>query len=269
MSKRKIFLVIFIVEVILFNSFNLMLVKADNGLDKVSSGGLGNNYLGIIVFFFVIFVIFMGNSQFKERSEDRKSLSLGANKFNSHRELTKWEIVELDSSIDKKKLYPELFDIYVNVQESWMNFDYDGLRKYTTDELYNMYESQMKDLRAKKQRNIISNIVCRSTELMSIDIENGIERIKVYLNVSQYDYVVDSNNKVVRGTSKYKNMVEYIIVFTRNVEGLDVLKCPNCGANVRIVSGNCCPYCDSMIINSADKFVMSKKECINQWRIKR
>ena len=44
-------------------------------------------------------------------------------------------------------------------------------------------------------------------------------------------------------------------------------KCPNCGASIDIVSGGICPYCDSTIINSTDKFVMSKKECINQRRL--
>ena len=181
-------------------------------------------------------------------------------------ELSDEKIKELDPSIDKEKLKQELFNIYKNVQESWMNFDYNTLRKYTTDELFNMYESQLRVLKVKKQKNIMRDIQYKNAMITDIKIENGIEKVSVYLEVEQYDYVVDANNNVVRGMANVRNNVEYIITLTRSMNNDNVSKCPNCGAKVDIVSGGICPYCDSTIVNKSNKFIMSKKECINQRR---
>ena len=82
---------------------------------------------------------------------------------------------------------------------------------------------------------------------------------------SQYDYVVDKDDKVVRGNDKVKNNVDYLITLTRSMEDDEKIdKCPNCGASLDIISGGVCPYCDSTIVNKSNKFVMSKKECIGQ-----
>ena len=147
-----------------------------------------------------------------------------------------------------------------------MNFDYNTLRKYTTDELFNMYESQLRVLKVKKQKNIMRDIQYKNAMITDIKIENGIEKVSVYLEVEQYDYVVDANNNVVRGMANVRNNVEYIITLTRSMNNDNVSKCPNCGAKVDIVSGGICPYCDSTIVNKSNKFIMSKKECINQRR---
>lgn len=114
----------------------------------------------------------------------------------------------------------------------------------------------------------MKDITLKTCKITSLEIENGIEKITIYLNVSQYDYVIDKNNQVVRGTDKYKNNMEYLITLVRNVKKTNLEKCPNCGATINIVSGGICPYCDSTIINNNQDFIMSKKECVGQWQEK-
>lgn len=219
-----------------------------------------DDIVGIIIFIVAIIIVVVSISN-RYRGNGNNVKSYG------YVDLSDDKIREIDASIDKEKLKQEVFEIYKNVQESWMNFDFDNLRKYTTDELYNMYNSQLKVLKAKKQKNIMKDIVYKNAKVVDINIDNGIEKIIVYLNVEQYDYVVDTNDKVVRGVSNYKNNVDYLITVTRSMKNNSIDKCPNCGAKIDIISGGVCPYCDSTIINSTDKFVMSKKECINQRRI--
>ena len=64
-----------------------------------------------------------------------------------------------------------------------MNFDYNTLRKYTTEELFNMYESQLRVLKVKKQKNIMRDIQYKNAMITDIKIENGIEKVSVYLEV--------------------------------------------------------------------------------------
>jgi predicted lipid-binding transport protein (Tim44 family) len=177
------------------------------------------------------------------------------------------EINSIDGNINKDVMNRMVFEIYKNIQDAWMNFDYDTLKKYTTDELFNMYESQLKVLNAKKQKNIMSDIEFISAKIVDITIENGVEKVKMYLNTITKDYVVDSNNNVVRGSDKFKNNMEYIITLNRSIEKGNIKNCPSCGAPIDIVSGGKCPYCDSVIVNNNNEFVMSKKECISQRRV--
>lgn len=219
--------------------------------------GLGYIIIIIIIIFIIVVIA----------NQKRLHGSVVGSKSFSYLDLSDDKIKEIDASIDKVELEKEAFSIYKNIQEAWMNMDYEALRKYTTDELYNMYESQLKTLKIKNQKNIMKNIELKNIKITDINITNGVEKITFYLDVHQYDYVVDSNNKIVRGNDKVKNDVEYIITLTRSMRDEKVDKCPNCGASIDIVSGGVCPYCDSTIVNKTDKFVMSKKECINQRKI--
>ena len=266
--RKKLF-IMFILSIIGIIIYNLILIFI--GLSCIVWG-----YVALIIFFVVLFVsLFIRDMNDKHKNtveyiQPVKPVSpVDDDVSKNYIDMPKEKIMNVDSSINILKLKREVFTIYKNVQIAWMNMDYESLRKYTTDELYNMYESQLKVLESKKEKNIMEDIECNNfkTKIINVSINNGIETVIFYLNVKQFDYVVDSNNKVVRGNDKIKNNVEYIITLTRSVKNEKVDKCPNCGASIDIVSGGICPYCDSTIINSTDKFVMSKKECINQRRL--
>lgn len=226
------------------------------------SGSLGDtNPMIIIIFAMIIaFAIILSARKAKPVDISKVPLQKGTIKEG----LSYDEIKAIDPSLDKELLKEQAFNIYKDVQIAWMNFDYDTLRKNLTDEIYNMYVSQLKTLKLKNQQNIMKDIKLKDCQITSIDITNGKEEIQIYLNVTQYDYVVDKDKKVVRGTDKYKNNVEYKITLIRNMENKKIEKCPNCNAPIDIVSGGVCPYCDSTIINNNEEFVMSKKECIGQ-----
>lgn len=227
-----------------------------------SSGGSGITIIGGSPGLFVAFIIFLIIIEYIYNAKNAKrTISTNAHLY---RELTSEEITQKDPSLDKEALKHQAFTIYKNVQIAWMNFDYDTLRKNLTDEIYNMYESQLKTLKLKNQQNIMRDITLHQAKIVSLEIENNIERIKMYLQVSQYDYVINKDKKVVRGTAQYKNRVEYLITIVRHMDNNKIDKCPNCGAPLDIVGGGVCPYCDSTIINNNQDFIMSKKECVGQ-----
>lgn len=227
----------------------------------IGGGSLGSASPGIIVLVIIIITIIILANLSHNKSNGSYSFSR-----KQYIGLTEDEIKEKDVTLDSVKLKEESFQIYREVQTAWMDFDYDFLRKNLTDELFNMYESQLRTLKIKNQKNIMKEIVMNDVKILSIDIVGELEEVKVYLCVSQYDYVEDKNHHVLRGTDKYKNMVEYVITLVRNKDNNGMEKCSNCGAPIDIVSGGVCSYCDSTIINQTKKFVMSKKECVGQWR---
>ena len=42
------------------------------------------------------------------------------------------------------------------------------------------------------------------------------------------------------------------------------INCPNCGNEVDIISSKKCEYCDSLLVQNASDYVMSKKKIIGQ-----
>lgn len=287
LKKTIFFIIIFIVSLAII--FTSRVVSADSGWDydydsgsswdsdsswdsssSWSSDGSGI-YIGgdlsdtdpeIIIAVLVILAIIIILSLRKAKQIDVSKVPL--QKGTIKEELSYDEIKAIDPNLDKELLKEQVFNLYKDVQIAWMNFDYDTLRKNLTDEMYNMYSSQLKTLKLKNQKNIMKDITLTSCKITSIDIANGKEEVQIYLNVIQYDYVIDKDKKVVRGTDKYKNNVEYKITLVRNIDNKKIEKCPNCNAPIEIVSGGVCPYCDSTIINNNEEFIMSKKECISQ-----
>lgn len=225
------------------------------------SGG-GSSILFLIEIIIVIVIIYTIYNRNVKKSQGNVSSS-----SNLYRELSDEEINKIDSTINKEELYKKCFGLYNDIQIAWMNFDYDNLKKYTTDELFHMYESQLKVLSAKHQKNIMSDIEFVSAKIIDINIDNGVEKVKLYLNTITRDYVVNEQNQVVRGNDKIKNNMEYIITLNRNTSKESISNCPSCGAKIDIITGGKCPYCDSIIVNNNNEFVMSKKECIGQRRI--
>ena len=58
-----------------------------------------------------------------------------------------------------------VFEKYKDIQIAWMNFDYDTLRKLTTDEIYNSYKMQLDVLRMKKQKNIMKDFELKGVKV--------------------------------------------------------------------------------------------------------
>ena len=173
--------------------------------------------------------------------------------------------------IDSESFKSMVFEKYVDIQNAWSDFDYDKLSTLLTDEIYNSYIMQLDALKIKSQKNIMSDFKYINSKIIGINEENGIINVNVYLNVEMYDYVVDKKNKVVRGSDKKKIDIEYIITFVKSANKTKSKKdviCPNCGANIKAVSGGKCSYCGTKVVIDAKDYVMSKKTSIGQRSVK-
>ena len=159
------------------------------------------------------------------------------------------------------------FDKYVEIQKAWTDFDYDILRVLLTDELYNTYMMQLDALKLKNQKNIMSDFKLITVKIYNITEENGLLNISIYLRCQMYDYVIDNEEKVVRGDKNHKIDIEYEITFVKTTNEIHETVCPNCGAKIDAVTSGKCDYCDSVIVVDAKDYVMSKKTCVGQRRL--
>ena len=225
-----------------------------------SSGGSysdGDGFAFMIIFAVVVIIIIY----FSINNRGGKGGSGSTSNFNKYSDIKDDRLKMIGMDADEfKKL---AFELYKSIQEEWMNFDYDGLRKHLTDELYNSYVMQLDALKVKGQQNIMKDFENIDVKITNITEEAGIVNVTVYLHTAMYDYVVDNNKKTVRGKDNHKIDIEYSITFVKASDE-SKQKCPNCGAPFEGVAGGKCEYCGSTIVIGPKEYVMSKKTCIGQ-----
>lgn len=247
LKKVTIYLILFLTLVVGTNTIKITKVDADSGFDSSydsggsswggssdswdsssrwdssdSSSGSGKpasltSLMIVVVLFIVVFVI---ENEISKRKTEKKQII-------KSKDMDLDLISKIDPNLNLYEFKNEAFNIYKDVQEAWMNLDDGKIRTLTTDELYNMYSMQLDTLRVKNEKNIMKEINLVTASLTNLKIENNIETATVIMTVNCYDYIVDSQNKVVRGNNKNKIEITYELTYIKSV-GEKVNKCPNC-----------------------------------------
>lgn len=283
LKKVTIYLVLFLTLIVGANTIKITKVDADSGFDSSydsggsswsgssdswdsssswdssdSSSGSGEpvsftSFMIVVVLFIVVFVI---ENEISKRKTEKKQII-------KSKDMDLDLISKIDPNLNLYEFKNEAFNIYKDVQEAWMNLDDGKIRTFTTDELYNMYSMQLDTLRVKNEKNIMKEINLVTASLTNLKIENNIETATVIMTVNCYDYIVDSQNKVVRGNDKNKIEITYELTYIKSV-GEKVNKCPNCGAEINDDNSTTCEYCRAIITRNTSKWVLSKKQSLNQ-----
>ncbi len=232
----------------------------DSDYHYSSSNDKGDNLIPlIIVFLIIIIIVYCEFSGKKNKTYYNQNANINRDKDVINKILA--EIPDFDQSEFLKNAY----DIYINVQNAWMTFNYEELQKNLTDSLYNSYKMQLKPLKEKHEQNVMSEFKLINQNIISFSKTENEYVIKTDLSVTFYDYVIDSNKKVIRGTDKYKIFVIYELTYIRSISKHSN-KCPNCNAELPDNNSNICPYCKSTIVSNNYDWVMSKKEVLKQSR---
>ena len=287
--KRKIAAISILVLLLGFFAFNFISVKADSGWDSdydsgwdsdwdddwdsssdwdddwdssshYSSGGGGGGDLavvGFIMFFIVIISIIIISQNAAIVFEQNQ----GNSRFN--KSISEEEIKKHIPKFNKEVFLTQVYNNFIAVQNAWSEFDYDALRKLLSDELYNTYHSQLVALKAKKQKNVMSDFVKKNIDITDMKVDSYNISLKVSLTVAFFDYVVDKDNKVVRGTKSFKLNNSYDLTFISTLHAQNNKKsknCPSCGAPLDDTASNVCKYCNSTIVFENHDWVLSKKE---------
>jgi DNA-directed RNA polymerase subunit RPC12/RpoP len=158
------------------------------------------------------------------------------------------------------------YNRYVDIQTAWASNDIEKAKDILTNDLYNMYKGEIATLKAKKQRNAMSDFKYVDGKVLSVTETNNTLNIKIALQVDCKDYMVDErSNSVVRGDSSRINHYDYRMTYVLSKsESTD--KCPNCNAKLK-GKGNTvkCEYCGSTIVRKTNNVVLAEKKMFRQW----
>lgn len=161
------------------------------------------------------------------------------------------------------KFQQQSFDIYTKIKTAWTNFDYDTLRDYATDELYNIYKTKLNTLKHKKRINVIKDISLEYFNIVGMEIKQDHVALTVFMKIECYNYIIGTKGKVIRGSSKRKLIQGTRLTFIKGINQ-NQNKCPNCGAPLENVNSATCLYCNSTVINENHDWILSEELITSQ-----
>ncbi len=217
-----------------------------------------------MVDFVALFVLAAFNMIFLVKKGDNKVADEFNNIFVTSPEISSETLAGFGIN-DREALKQEFFQKYVDIQNAWMNFDYDALQNLCTDELYNTYKSQLDVLKLKNGQNIMSDYKLEQAKVVAVRDENNQLSVTVMMKISLFDYVIDANTGEVRRGNKNKKLKNnYVMTFVKSsIDTNNVIHCPNCNSEVHVNASGECEYCGTVIVKSSKEFVLAKKENTN------
>jgi hypothetical protein len=240
----------------------------DYGGSYGSSGGGGSIIGGFfaLIFIIIIFAVFIALvAASSSKSGDTTNLNQTFKPTLSY--LNEEELEVLKSyGFTNETVLDAAYKAYVNIQYAWSNLDIDKARKLLSDELYNTYKSQLNVLRAKKQKNVMSDFDYVGGGITSIKEDGNTLTISLELSVTCKDYLINTeNNMTVRGNAYKTNHYTYSLTFVvAKGKNAGVVNCPNCNAKLGEGTSVKCEYCGSTITRKASTLTLTRKEMIRQ-----
>ena len=240
--------------------------SSSNSSSSDTLGGVGSAVV-IIIFIMIVILVTISEKINKKSVNSNNNIEnrndININIKNNNQAIN--EIKKYIPTFNASQFLSNGYNIFVRIEEAWMNFDLEKVRDCITDEMFNMYESQLTSMEMKGEQNIMKDFKLLNSAITDAKKQNNMLEVKTKYVIEFYDYIVNKDTqKVVRGNSNRKIKMVYEFTFIADVENAKLDKCPNCGAPLDINAAGICPYCQSKIVDDSKNWVMSKKVSLFQ-----
>jgi len=178
-----------------------------------------------------------------------------------HTEVSEELFNRLITNQRQEELLDQLYKIYLDVQDSTVNFEFNTLRRLTTDELFNNLRTQLEVLQYKGGINIKSDFSCIDLFISDIREMKDLLAVDVTLAISYYDYIIDSETgNFIRGNKHTKIGCYYKLTFVGSPYATKENACPNCGSDLGDRNSSECGFCKSVVVNKLHTWVLAKSK---------
>lgn len=235
----------------------------------------GFTIIGVLVFFAIVFIysyIKAKNSQ-KSQGNISKTAYTTPEVDISQSHIWADEIKKIDPNFSEEKMLAWAKDLYVKLQNAWTARDWEPMRPFETESLFEQHKSQLQGYIDTNRINIVDRIAVNYATLYKFRQEGDRDIIEIALKATKKDYIIDATTKeVLEGNKEQDRISVYKMTFERKTgvltpEGTGKVKttnCPNCGAPTEITSAGKCPYCGSVITTGNNTWVLSGLEPLNR-----
>lgn len=168
-------------------------------------------------------IYFLGGIAYNNKHKSKASASI----FNSSIEKT---IKSYLPDFNEQEFLSEAYNIYINVQNAWMNFKLDDVKDLMTEELYSRYNSELLELQIKREKNVMEGFRLINSLLNDVIVDEDTITVTTKFVIDFYDYVIaEMTREVLRGSDDQKIRVTYEMKFERSLTPNDSKKWVLCG----------------------------------------
>ena len=183
------------------------------------------------------------------------------------------KVKEIDELFDKERFNKEAKQLFIKMQKAWTERNWQGIREFETDELYEQHKMQIEGYINSNTINILDNINVYYSKLYSFKQNGDKDVLNVVIKSTMVDYIIDATSgKVVKGNKDKVKERFYKLEFIRKAGVktnpksaiLNNMHCPNCGAPIKINTIGECDYCGSTITNGDFGWILNNYEPFKQ-----
>ncbi len=263
----------------------------DSDWDNDSSGGIfffggdsgsgGSSFISafaIVVVIIIVLVIISASKKSSHRSNSSKggysSSPLHMSDTSSVNRQSIEKLKEIDPNFSEAAMLSKAENMFTTMQIAWCNLDYEPVRPFLSNALFEQQSKQLKDKIARDEKNISSEIAVLQSKLESFSSDGHTDSLNVWMRVKMKDYIVriSDPSKIVTGDPSRVYYLDFRWQFTRTsgkitdaeTDAVKTGECPYCGANINMNQSGKCEYCGSVISTTEYDWVLSKIDALQQ-----
>lgn len=184
-------------------------------------------------------------------------------------------LLDKDPSFSEAAFRSKISSLYVQLQNAWEKKDLSPMRPFMSDALYTQFDRQLDELRKSDFTNVIDGIEVLDIFLSNCRCDEKEDVVEAIVKTRIVDYVIDDKTgRVLQGSKKAEKYMMYRWTLVRSAVrrkasqaqgvGVDVRRCPSCGAPLEINASARCPYCGSVVMDSDFDWVLTSIEGLVQ-----
>ena len=228
------------------------------------------SWIGATIFIIIIVAIVFSSSN-KERKSQNNTQRPQINKDMGYADeiVIENKIKAIDPNFNKEEFIAWSKDVFVKLQTAWTKRDWEEIRLYETNELFEQHKTQLQGYINNGTINVMDRICVNYAKLNKFYQTSDKDILKIALNSSMVDYIKDEKTgNVLKGNTETRLTHTYILTFVRKrgvltqAGGPKVASanCPNCGAPTKVALAGKCEYCGSLIKIEDHGWVLSNLE---------
>lgn len=207
-------------------------------------------------------------------------ISKGAKKKrNNHHVMRDYQAINLsfineyDPAFSVAQLQTRMSRVYIEMQRSWTNKNFEPMRAYLTSQLFSEMNGQLEQLKMDRLTNYVERTAVLNVIPIDFRVDEINEIITFILVARNIDYTLrDDTGEVIVGSKTQEVFMTYKIEVVRTKgaktvvqqDNIDAQSCPNCGAPIDLNSSGKCEYCGAILEAKTYDWVISNITAIQQ-----